>query len=257
MVNVAPKPQRKGSTGFTFIELLVIIAIIAILAALLLPALSRAKAQAKRTQCANNLRQLGTALALYVLDNQQKYPYYRYGQDSFLQGPVESWEMYLEPYYQSGWFDNPSFRCPSYDWKRLGMSGAYVRTYGYNVSGTGGNSGRPGSSTFLGLGGFRNGALVLPISESQVKAPSEMFAIADSRIYRELPGDPWNGTDAMDCGLRPDDPRYEITAPRHGRGYNVVACDAHVALVPRSWLLNPTNSARSWNNDHEPHPETW
>ena len=58
----------QGGPGFTLVELLVIIAIIAILAALLLPALSRAKEAAHNAACRNNLRQLGLALAGYVHD---------------------------------------------------------------------------------------------------------------------------------------------------------------------------------------------
>jgi prepilin-type N-terminal cleavage/methylation domain-containing protein/prepilin-type processing-associated H-X9-DG protein len=254
--------MRLKSKGFTLIELLVVIAIIAILAAMLLPALSRAKAQAKRIQCVNNLRQLGIALSAYAQDNEHKYPYL-YGGSS-ASAAYKRWEDYLEPYYKAGWARNYSYQCPSFGAWPGSPWGPPPVAYAYNRQGTDVYGGSPGSQTFLGLGNdeYRvtdNGATVAwvpPVSESQVRFPSEMFAIADSRVNHLVPESLglWDSIDFMSCEL---DWPYEIKTPRHGKGYNVVFCDGHVVLIERTVLLDPSKSAVNWNNDHQPHPETW
>src|SRR6476620_821285 len=67
--------MRKPNRAFTLVELLVVIGIIALLISILMPALSKARQQAVKVQCASNLRQWGIALAQYVGANKGCYPY--------------------------------------------------------------------------------------------------------------------------------------------------------------------------------------
>jgi prepilin-type N-terminal cleavage/methylation domain-containing protein/prepilin-type processing-associated H-X9-DG protein len=241
---IADVPRAASRPAFTLIELLVVIAIIAILAALLLPALSRAKARAQRIQCVNNLHQIGFALNAYVQENGDKYPY----RIDYVAQPAVLWRAALEPYYHRGWFTNDAYRCPTLD-SSAGQR-VFALNYDCNAVGTDWWSEwhlGPGSQTFLGLMILQNqiaGWIPPPISASQVKVPSLMFAISDSRVFR-LNGGYGPGLYTLDMmACLPMDESNEIKIPPHGKGYNVLFSDGHVQLIPRLILFDPKKALR-------------
>lgn len=268
-------PAAVDPNAFTLIELLVVIAIIAILAAILLPALTRAKVGAYRVECLNHLHQMGFALKMYINDNQHHYPYYRTGPNDSLGGANLEWPAALEPYYPLRW-TNMSYHCPGYKGGVYIGDGfnsltpyPYYGSYAYNATGTlATEPDATGQQSQLGLGARDQYAFgstahsALPISETQIKAPSSMFALSEAQLFTS----PWNayrfvGIDWMLCGAGlywvQTTPPPSYLWVRHGKNLNVLFCDGHISGLQYKELYDPRQTATQWNNDNMPHKETW
>ncbi len=279
-IGFMPRREPESQRGFTLVELLVVIAIIAILAALLLPALNSAKSRARRIHCLNNVRQLGLALTLHVVDH-GFYPVYNVDPGITISNLY--WHEALQPYSDMSWTD-AVYRCA--DYRGLTMdgneTGVPLGSYGYNANGvkyTPSDLGLGGVLTKIaGAPGFEDlGNDLLRISEGKVKAPSDMIAIGDATLSwtpapilrllydAKVTTDGYDGWALLDINTRnlEQRPNYagsegviQATRRRHNGIYNVVFCDGHAEGVRREDLFRETDDGlRRWNNDDEAHAD--
>jgi prepilin-type N-terminal cleavage/methylation domain-containing protein len=274
-VNRSPGPGQSKShfRGFTLIELLVVIAIIAILAAMLLPALAKAKRKAQQSACLSNMHQIGIALIIYG-DNFNQYPNCYDPANG-----VYAWQPEILSLMGN---QRAAFFCPAAKpnsaWDRTANKTVQPEQHGLNgladqfaiLAGSGGSGGTLFSLGYndwglsqgnaLGMGGDIGSRAIRP---SALIRPTDMIAIGDCRSDTPATAIEFNANLDPVIGDSADNnstTHTQVPCNRHNYRTDLLFADGHIESPRRSDVINPNDNTwrARWNNDNQPHTEvTW